>query len=459
MKLKLDENWTTKNNGYDLNSAEVERYISVLPTASQLNHAKKPFYCFVHFGMNTSTGREWGNGTETVDDFRIVRIQPEQWVKSIKASGASGLILTCKHHDGFCLWNTGTTDFNIMKSAFAEDLVKLVSDECKKQGIDFGVYLSPWDMHEKTYATERYNDFFCRQLTELLTNYGDIFEVWFDGAKGAEAKAFNYDWERYYKIVRTLQPGANISICGPDIRWVGNEAGQARESEYCVVPEFLTKAETIEKNSQQTLSDAERLLKITSKDEDLGSRKVLSKNAYLTWYPAEVDVSIRKGWFASSENASSVKSSKKLFDIYLNSVGNNSFLLLNVPPNDMGVISKKETKVLRNLGKKIKSINENPVYEMNFGELKKKDGYIEFKFDSPKKLSYCVLRENIEKSQRVEKFDLYLLKPNGKYKKAFAGTVIGMRKIIKLKGEAIGALLIIRQSRSVPDLSLIGFYE
>ena len=459
MKLKLEENWTTINNKYPLNDAEVERYLSVLPSAAQYEHSKKPFYCFLHFGMNTSTGREWGNGKETAADFKIVRIKPAQWIKAIKASGATGVILTCKHHDGFCLWNTGTTDFNVMKAPFAEDIVKLVSEECKKQNIDFGIYLSPWDMHEKTYGSEQYNDFFCRQLTELLTGYGNIFEVWFDGAKGAEAKAFDYDWDRYYKLVRTLQPDANISICGPDIRWVGNEAGKARVSEYCVVPEYLTRAETIQKNSQQTVSDAQRLQRITSSDEDLGSRKLLTKNAYLKWYPAEVDVSIRKGWFASDENASTVKSAKKLFDIYLNSVGNNSFLLLNVPPNAMGVISKKETKVLKSLGKKIKEITENPIYEKNFGELKETDGYIEFRFASEKKLKYCILKENIKKGQRVERFDLYLLKPNGKYKRAYSGTVIGMNKIIKLKGKSTGAMLVIRQSRSTPNLELIGFYE
>lgn len=459
MKIKLNENWTTNNNKYPLNDREVERYLSVLPSSAQIEHAKKPFYCFLHFGMNTSTGREWGNGKETAADFKILRIKPEQWIKSIKASGATGVILTCKHHDGFCLWNTGTTDFNVMKSPFAEDIVKLVSDECKKQGMDFGVYLSPWDMHEKSYATPQYNDFFCRQLTELLTLYGDIFEVWFDGAKGAEAKAFEYDWERYYKIVRTLQPNANISICGPDIRWVGNEAGKARKSEYCVVPEFLTKAETIEKHSQQSEEDAKKLLKISSSDEDLGSRKVLEKNAYLTWYPAEVDVSIRKGWFASDENESTIKSPKKLFDIYLNSVGNNSFLLLNVPPNDRGVISRKETKVLKSLGKKISEITEKPVYEKNYGELKETDGYLEFRFPNPKKLKYCILKEDIKKGQRVEKFDLYILKSNGKYKRIYDGTVIGMNKIIEMKGEAVGVLLVIRQSRGTPNLSHIGFYE
>ena len=172
-----------------------------------------------------------------------------------------------------------------------------------------------------------------------------------------------------------------------------------------------------------------------------------------------MDVSIRKGWFASDENASSVKSAKKLFDIYLNSVGNNSFLLLNVPPNDKGVISKKETKVLKKLGGMISEITANPVIEKNFGELKQTDGYIEFRFDSPKELKYCILKENIKKGQRVEKFELFILKPNGKYKRAYKGSVIGMQKIIELKGEAQGALLIIRQSRSTPNLDLIGFYE
>ncbi len=457
MKLKLDENWTTTNNKQPLNDAEVERFNAVLPSAAQVKHAKKPFYCFVHFGMNTATGREWGNGTEKPMDFNIERIKPAQWVKVIKASGATGLILTCKHHDGFCLWNTGTTDFNIMHTLYADDLVKQVSDECKAQGLDFGIYLSPWDMHEETYATPTYNDVFCRQLTELLTNYGDIFEVWFDGAKGAEAKAFEYDWERYYKLIRTIQPEANIAICGPDIRWVGNEGGKTRSSEYCVVPEYLTKAETIQKHSQQTLDGAAALQKISSKDEDLGSREVISKNASLVWYPAEVDVSIRKGWFYPG--GGKVKSAKKLFDIYLRSVGGNAFFLLNVPPTPKGVICRKDARRLKKLGDKIRAVTANPVLEQRFGELRDTDGYIEFKFDSAKQLRYCVFNEDITHGQRIEKFELFLLKPNGKYKRVYNGTTVGMKKIIPLKGSAIGAMLLIRQSRSTPFIEKIGFYE
>lgn len=210
----------------------------------------------MHFGMNTATGREWGVGTEKATDFTIKKINAAQWVRCAKSSGATGIILTCKHHDGFCLWETEYSSFSVKYSDFKGDIVKMVSDECHKAGLDFGVYLSPWDMHEPTYGTPDYNDYFCNQLTELLTNYGEISEVWFDGAKGADAKAFEYDWQRYYKLIRELQPGANIAVCGPDIRWVGNEGGRTRKSEFSVVPSYLTLAETVSKKSQHATSDA-----------------------------------------------------------------------------------------------------------------------------------------------------------------------------------------------------------
>ncbi len=457
MKLRLEENWTTNNNGVPLFDEQVERYLNVLPTNAQAEKADKPFYCFIHYGMNTATGREWGNAAETLEDFDITKFKPKQWIKTIKASGATGVILTCKHHDGFCLWATGTTDFNVMNTELNQDVVWAVKEACKAQGLDFGVYLSPWDMHEESYGTEQYNDFFCRQLTELLTKYGDIFEVWFDGAKGAGAKAFHYDWDRYYRVVRTLQPNANIAICGPDIRWVGNEEGKARKSEYCVVPEYLTVAETIEKNSQSEENKSVAAMPKSS-DEDLGSRELLAKHEYLKWYPAEVDVSIRNGWFFPG--GGKVKKAKKLFGIYLDSVGNNSFLLLNVPPDKNGVISRKDKASLKKLGTMINSIYASPVLSQNYGQLNPEtDGYTEFHFDSTKKLKYIILREDITKGQRVERFDIFLMKPNGKYRKAYSGTVIGMRKIIRVKGSYDSALLIVRQSRGVPIFKEIGFYE
>ncbi len=458
--LNLKSNWTTDNNGYPLNDNEVQRYISVVPNENQIRHSHKPFYAFIHFGMNTSTQREWGSGLETVNDFAITSIKPKQWVSAIKASGATGIILTCKHHDGFCLWESAYTDFSVKNTAFKGDIVKLVSDECHRQNMDFGVYLSPWDMHEKSYGTQSYNDYFCNQLTELLTNYGEVFEVWFDGAKGSNAVKFEYDWQRYFDLIHQLQPDANIAICGPDIRWVGNEGGKCRKSEYSVVPLSLTKAEGVEKNSQSSEKDAKSLQKIGSRDEDLGSRKILEKNAFLCWYPAEVDVSIRKGWFHSDNENKTVKSAKRLFDIYLNSVGNNCSLLLNIPPSRKGVIYHKDVSVLKKLGSMIKSIEQSPVIVQNLGRLSDDNGCIEFTFDSEKRLKYAVISEDISHSQRVEAFDLYIRKPNGKYKKVYNGTVIGSKKIIRIKNKkCTGALFVIRQSRSTPYIDKIGFYE
>lgn len=456
----FEKDWSNYNNGYPLLDSEVERYISITPSENQLRHQSKPFYFFFHFGMNTATAREWGSGKETVRDFTIKSIDAKQWVSVIKNSGATGVILTCKHHDGFCLWESEYTDFSVKNTDFNGDIVKMVSDECHRQGIDFGVYLSPWDMHEKSYGTDAYNDYFCNQLTELLTNYGEIFEVWFDGAKGKEAVAFEYDWQRYYALIHRLQPKANIAICGADIRWVGNEGGRCRKNEYSVVPLSLTMCETVEKNSQQSEGQASDLQKFKSTDEDLGSRAVLKNADELCWYPAEVDVSIRKGWFYSKNENITVKSPKKLFDIYLNSVGNNCTLLLNVPPSDSGVIHPKDVKALDKLSKKIKSITAHPIYTEQVGELTKENSYAEFSFDGKSRVNYIVLGEDTAYSQRVEAFDLYLKKPNHTYKKVYSGTIIGAKKIIKLKNEScIGGALVIRQSRSNPIIKEIGFYE
>ncbi len=460
MKNPFESNWTNENNGVPLHSPEVDRLISVLPSKRQQRLAEKPFYLFMHFGMNTATGREWGVGNEKVTDFSIKKINAAQWIKFAQSSGATGIILTCKHHDGFCLWPSDYTSFSVKYSDFEGDIVKMVSDECRKAGLDFGVYLSPWDMHEPTYGTPDYNDYFCNQLTELLTNYGAISEVWFDGAKGADAKAFEYDWQRYYKLIRELQPDANIAVCGPDIRWVGNEGGKTRKSEFSVVPSYLKMAETVAEKSQHAESDAGGMKKRTSTDEDLGSRDLLKNCPELCWYPAEVDVSIRKGWFYSKKTNFTVKSAKKLFNIYLNSVGNNCTLLLNVPPSDKGTIHINDAVALRSLGNKIEELYSKPVLVEKFGMLKETDGMLDFTFDSEKKLKYVILKEDIRYSQRVEAFYIFLKKENGNYVHVYSGTVIGSCKIAKIKGKkCTGARVIIRQSRSAPVLSEIGFYE
>lgn len=460
MKDPFENTWINGNNGVPLNSPEVERLISVKPSKNQLALAEKPFYLFMHFGMNTATAREWGAGNEKAADFTIKKINAAQWVRCAVSAGATGIILTCKHHDGFCLWPSEYTSFSVKYTDFEGDIVKMVSDECHKAGLDFGVYLSPWDMHEPTYGTPDYNDYFCNQLTELLTGYGEISEVWFDGAKGANAKAFEYDWQRYYKLIRELQPGANIAVCGPDIRWVGNEGGKTRKSEFSVVPAYLRMAETVAEKSQQNAADAKDMQKRTSTDEDLGSRELLKNCLELCWYPAEVDVSIRKGWFYSKKTNLTVKSAKKLFNIYIRSVGNNCTLLLNVPPSDKGTIHMKDAMALRALGKKIREMYSKPVIVQKFGMLKKTDGVLDFAFNSEKKIRYIILKEDIRYSQRVEAFDVYLKKTNGKYIHVYSGTVIGSSKIVQLRGvKCSGARVVVRQSRSTPVMKEIGFYE
>lgn len=460
MKDPFENTWINGNNGVPLNSPEVERLISVKPSKNQLALAEKPFYLFMHFGMNTATAREWGAGNEKAADFTIKKINAAQWVRCAVSAGATGIILTCKHHDGFCLWPSEYTSFSVKYTDFEGDIVKMVSDECHKAGLDFGVYLSPWDMHEPTYGAPDYNDYFCNQLTELLTGYGEISEVWFDGAKGANAKAFEYDWQRYYKLIRELQPGANIAVCGPDIRWVGNEGGKTRKSEFSVVPAYLRMAETVAEKSQQNAADAKDMQKRTSTDEDLGSRELLKNCPELCWYPAEVDVSIRKGWFYSKKTNLTVKSAKKLFNIYIRSVGNNCTLLLNVPPSDKGTIHMKDAMALRALGKKIREMYSKPVIVQKFGMLKETDGVLDFAFNSEKKIRYIILKEDIRYSQRVEAFDVYLKKTNGKYIHVYSGTVIGSSKIVQLRGvKCSGARVVVRQSRSTPVMKEIGFYE
>lgn len=460
MKDIFELDWSDYNNGYPLYNEEIERYISVIPSENQIRHNEKPFYAFIHFGMNTATAREWGSGKETVDDFTIKSIDARQWVSTIKKSGATGIILTCKHHDGFCLWNSEYTDFCVKNTDFDGDIVKMVSDECHNQNMDFGVYLSPWDMHDSRYGTSAYNDYFCNQLTELLSNYGEIFEVWFDGAKGKNAVDFEYDWERYYDLIHKLQPNANIAICGKDIRWVGNEAGKSRKAEYSVVPEYLTRAETVAENSQHTEADANSMKRVNSKNEDLGSREILKNCDTLCWYPAEVDVSIRRGWFYSKNEDKTVKSAKRLFNIYLKSVGNNCSLLLNIPPTDKGIIHNRDAKSLQGLGEKIEDITKNNILTLNDIELTTDKSYIEYDFDEKKRVRYITLSEDIRFSQRVEAFDLYLKTPNKKYKLVYSGTVIGGKKIIKLrKINAIGFALVVRQSRSNPIFKEISLFE
>ncbi|WP_343044576.1 alpha-L-fucosidase [Saccharibacillus qingshengii] len=231
---------------------------AVAPSSRQLAWQRLEFYGFIHFGMNTMTGREWGEGHEDPAWFNPERLDAEEWVLLFKEAGMRALILTCKHHDGFCLWPSRFSSHTVARSPWREgkgDLVRETAEACRKHGLKFGIYLSPWDRTESSYGSgQAYDDFYINQLTELLTQYGEISCVWLDGAngEGPNGKKQFYDWPRYYEVVRRLQPGCVISVCGPDIRWVGNEAGETRAEEWSVVPAPLRDAE---KRSRSTMEN------------------------------------------------------------------------------------------------------------------------------------------------------------------------------------------------------------
>ena len=223
-----------------------KRLVSVVPSKRQVEYQKREFYGFIHFTVNTYTNKEWGLGDESPEIFNPYNLDAEVWVKAAVSAGMKGLILTCKHHDGFCLWPSKYTEHSVKNSPYKDgrgDIVKELSDACKKYNIKFGVYLSPWDRNCAVYGSgKEYDDYYINQMTELLTNYGDIYTFWMDGAcgEGPNGKKQVYDWDRYYAKVRDLQPEAVLSISGPDVRWCGNEAGIVRKSEWSVVSKTMT---------------------------------------------------------------------------------------------------------------------------------------------------------------------------------------------------------------------------
>ena len=318
-----------------------------IPTKSQIAWQEMEFYGFLHFSINTFTDDEWGYGDKSPKLFNPSTLDVNQWVKVAKDAGMKGLILTDKHHDGFCLWPSKYTDYSVKSSPWKNgkgDVVKELAEACKKEGLKMGIYLSPWDRNHPDYGKPAYITYFRNQLEELLTNYGDIFEVWFDGANGGDGyyggakehryvdKKNYYDWETTNKLIRKLQPNAIIwSDAGPDARWVGNEHGFAykttwspllKDSVYGGMPEYNTKYAMGQENGTH-------------------------------WVPAEADVSIRPNWYYHKWEDDKVKTAKELVDIYYKSVGQNSTLLLNLPVDRRGLIHENDVKQLQKLRQQI----------------------------------------------------------------------------------------------------------
>lgn len=468
------------------------RLVQVIPHQRQIVYQEMEFFCFIHFTVNTYTGREWGTGDEPENIFHPVKMDAKQWAKAAKDGGMKGIILTCKHHDGFCLWPSKYTEHSVKNSPYKEgkgDIVKEVADACREYGLKFGIYLSPWDRNSKYYGEgDAYNDYYVNQLEELLTSYGDIFVVWLDGAcgEGANGKYQSYDWDRYFEVIRRLQPNACIFGCGPDIRWCGNEAGQTRPSEWSVVPADMADAEKVSSLSQHEDNVKFRERGIDSTLMDLGSRERLKKEEKLIFYPAETNFSIRPGWFYHPEEDDKVRDLENLKDIYLKSVGGNTTMLLNVPPTPEGLLHEKDVAVLAQLGSFIREafadnialqaqmsslpptdVQGNDVQVLKTDDM---DSYFEnpvgmreleitLEWEEEQRIAYLVLKEAIQFSQRVEQFAISCIREEGTEETVYEGTVIGRKKIVPLGDIKTRKLKVqITDARVAPILSFIGVY-
>ena len=462
---------------------------NITPSPRQLTWQEMEFTAFFHFSINTFTDREWGEGKESPSLFNPTRLDARQWVKTAKEAGIKLVILTCKHHDGFCLWPSKFTEHSVKNSPFKNgngDVVKEVADACKELGVKFGVYVSPWDRHEKTYGdSPAYNQYFKNQLTELLSNYGTISEVWFDGAcgEGPNGKKQVYDWKSYYSVIRKLQPDATIAVMGPDVRWVGTESGYGRETEWSVIPASASSVAEIAASSQQSAGNGTFIPEGDKQGIDLGSRSMITKAKGLIWYPSEVDVSIRPGWFYHSKDDDRVKTPEKLLDIYFSSVGRNSLLLLNIPPDKRGLLHDKD---IQNLSLFKKAVDD--IFRINFltgarinsdshlGKQKAgfcidndnktwwsaapghSDATLVIKLNGSQTFNVLMLQENIQKGQRIESFILegWI---NGGWTKLTDGTTVGYKRLIRFNTMSTDQVrLRILKSRLNPTLSSFGLY-
>jgi alpha-L-fucosidase len=348
------------------------------PTEQQMKWQDLEIGMFCHFGMNTFHDQEWGEGTDSPETFNPSSLNARQWVKLAKEAGFKYFILTAKHHDGFCLWPTATTDYSVKSSPWKDgkgDILREVAEACQEQGMLFGLYLSPWDRHEPCYSDkEAYDDFYCQQLTELLTNYGPLVEVWFDGA-GSEGR--EYDWKRIIGLVKKHQPNAMIFNMGePTIRWVGNEDGVAP------YPCWNT-AETA---------------KVSMYTSDMLTWMPETPD----WVPAECDVPIRKKhWFWHPNDEQSLLSLDKLMDIYYRSVGHGTNLLLNVAPDNRGLIPDVDVQRVQEFGKEIKKRFANSIAETS-GE----GNELVFSLSAETVIDHVILMEEIAHGERVRKYVL-----------------------------------------------------
>jgi alpha-L-fucosidase len=390
------------------------------PSREQLEWQRDELAIFIHFGVNTFTDREWGDGKEDPAIFNPPNLDAGQWARTARAAGAKAMVLTAKHHDGFCLWPTATTKHSVVSSPFRNgkgDVVREFVDACRANQLRAGLYLSPWDRNSPVYGdSPRYNELYWQQLTELLTKYGRIDEVWFDGAngEGPNGKRQTYDWPRTWALVKKLQPRAIIfSDAGPGVRWIGNENGVAGETNWStVVPEVVPVPGT---------SGRAATLMMQQGDPN-GS----------VWRPGETDVSIRPGWFHHPAEDARVRSVDNLVNLYFTSVGRNSKLLLNVPPTRDGLIHATDIERLAGMRAKLDELfRRNLVDSLKWIPTGATTAQAEIDLGRNESISIIDLRERIERGQIVSRYRVEAASGND-WQPVTKGTTIGYKRLTRL---------------------------
>jgi alpha-L-fucosidase len=441
--------------------------VGALPSEAQLAWHEQPYYAFVHFSMNTFTDVEWGDGRESPEVFAPTALDCRQWARTAKEAGMTGIILTAKHHDGFCLWPSAQTDHTVAASAWRDgegDVLRELSDACREYGLDFGVYLSPWDRNHPEYGTEQYNQVFAAQLEEVLGNYGPVWEVWFDGAngEGPNGKRQVYDWDLFHETVFRLQPDAIIfSDGGPGCRWVGNERGIAAETNWA----------TLNKDDYPPGTGRARELANGNRG---GSH----------WVPAEADVSIRPGWYYHAEQDDQVKSVDELEEIWYSSVGRNANLLLNLPVDRRGLVHENDVDALLGLRELLDATfavdlladataladstwNEGRAWSAS----RALDGDPRTAWAAAEDATELtvflhrealadrlLLREAVEHGQRVEEFTVEA-RVDGAWRPLTRGTTIGTRRILRFSPISVEALRIrFERSLGPPMIAELGLF-
>ena len=400
------------------------------PSSAQLQWQRDELALFLHFGVNTFTDREWGDGTESPSIFAPEALDCRQWARAAKAAGARALILTAKHHDGFCLWPTATTRHSVVSSPFRGgqgDVVREFTDACRAEGLRAGLYLSPWDRNHPTYGdSPRYNAVYREQLTELLTRYGPIHEVWFDGAngEGPNGKRQVYDWPATWGLVKQLQPDAVIfSDAGPDVRWIGNEIGVAGETNW------------------STVNPATVPVPGLSGDEVMRSLREGDRDGTV-WRPGETDVSIRPGWFWHPAEDAKVRTPENLEQLWFTSVGRNSKLLLNVPPTRAGLLHDTDVRHLALMRARLDAVfgDELTVDAAHRWSVRDaRQARHEAVFTRAATIGTVDLAEDIAQGQRVASFTLSA-RVNGTWTEVLRGSTIGYRRAQRIAPVTADAL-------------------